>query len=171
MVAGSKRNLRAELSRFAVVGVWNTVLDYGLFIALTKVFSIPLDWVWVAKAASGAVAIANSYLLNRQWVFRGEGRVLSEGSTFIAAAVIGVYAIPTPLTHLFSSVFPGVGRLLFDLADRIGLANAFPAIVTEPLAIKTTAFAIASAATMTWSFLAYRYWVFGAKRIRSKAAE
>jgi putative flippase GtrA len=171
MAARSTRNLRAQFSRFAVVGVWNTLLDYGLFIGLTKIFSIPLDWVWTAKAASGAVAIVNSYLLNRTWVFRGQGRIVREGSTFIAAAVFGVYAIQTPLTHLFSSVIPEVGMRMFDLVNTLGISDAFPNIVTEPFMIKTTAFAIASVATMTWNFLAYRYLVFGASRIRNTATK
>jgi putative flippase GtrA len=164
MAARRKRALRTEVSRFAVVGVGNTLLDYGLFIGLTKLFSIPLDWVWTAKAFSGAIAIANSYVLNRKWVFRGEGTILREGTTFLTAAIIGVYAIQTPLTHIFSSVFPEVGALAFEGADAIGLADALPDIVTEPFAIKTTAFTIAAVATTIWSFFAYRYWVFGERR-------
>jgi putative flippase GtrA len=171
MAARSTRDLRVQFSRFAVVGVWNTFLDYGLFIGLTKIFSIPLDWVWTAKAASGAVAILNSYLLNRTWVFHGQGRIVREGSTFIAVAVVGVYAIQTPLTHLFSSVFPEVGMRTFDLVNALGIPNAFPNIVTEAFMIKTAAFAIASVATMTWNFLAYRYLVFGPSRTRNHATE
>jgi putative flippase GtrA len=171
MATRSTWDLRVQFSRFAVVGLWNTLLDYGLFIGLTKIFSIPLDWVWTAKAVSGTVAILNSYLLNRTWVFHGQGRIVREGSTFIAAAVFGVYAIQTPLTHLFSSVFPELGMRMFDLVSALGISDVFPNIVTEAFMIKTTAFAIASVATMTWNFLAYRYLVFGASRNRNQATE
>jgi putative flippase GtrA len=165
MAARRKRLLRAEVSWFAVVGVWNTLLDYVLFIGFTKLFAIPLAWVWVAKAASGAVAIANSFVLNRMWVFRGSGSIVREGAAFLAATIIGVYAIQTPLTQVFSSVFPGLGKLAFDAADAVGLADALPTVVTEAFAVKTTAFALATVASMTWNFFAYRYWVFGEGRI------
>jgi putative flippase GtrA len=160
-----KLSFHVEVSRFAVVGIWNTLLDYSLFIGLTKLLSIPLDWVWTAKAFSGAVAIANSYVLNRIWVFRGEGMIFREGAVFLTAAIIGVYAIQTPLTQLFSSVVPEPGELAFDLASAIGLTELLPGVVTEPFAIKTTAFAIAVVATTVWSYVAYRYWVFGEWRI------
>lgn len=161
----NKRSLRVQVSRFAVVGVWNTLLDYCLFIGLTKLLSIPLDWVWTAKAFSGAVVIANSYILNRFWVFRGEGKIFREGAAFLTAAFIGVYAIQTPLTQLFSSVVPKPGELAFDVATAIGLTDLLPGIATEPFAIKTTAFAIAVTATAMWSYVAYRYWVFGEWRV------
>src|SRR5215207_5124642 len=113
----TRRRARAEASRFAAVGVANTLIDYVLFIGLTKVFSIPLDWVWTAKAASGAVAIINSFVLNRHWVFRGGGRIMGQGAAFLAATVIGVYAIQTPLTQLFASVYPGLGEVAYDILD------------------------------------------------------
>jgi putative flippase GtrA len=158
------RSVRGEAGRFAVVGATNTLIDYVLFIGLTKIFSIPLDWVWIGKALSGAVAIANSFVLNRQWVFRGRGRIVREGGAFLAATVIGVYAIQTPLTQVFSSVYPEIGELAYDVVDAIGIADALPEVVTEPFMVKTTAFALATAASMTWNFLAYRYWVFGGAR-------
>jgi putative flippase GtrA len=157
----ARGGVRAEASRFAVVGAANTLIDYVLFIGFTKVFSIPLDWVWTAKAASGAVAIANSFVLNRHWVFRRGGGIMGQGAAFLLATVIGVYAIQTPLTQLFSSVYPGLGELVYDILDAVGIADLLPGIVTEPFAIKTTAFALATAASLTWNFLAYRYWVFG----------
>jgi putative flippase GtrA len=171
MAARRIRGLRAQLSRFAVVGALNTLTDYVLFIGLTKLFSIPLDWVWTAKAFSGGVAITNSFVLNRQWVFRGQGKVVHEGAAFLAATIIGVYAIQTPLTHAFSSVFQEPGKLAFDLADRVGIADALPTVVTEPFVIKTTAFALATVASLTWNFFAYRHWVFRERRLRIRGVQ
>lgn len=153
--AGSLR-----MRRFAAVGVVNTILDYVLFIGLTKIFSLPLDLVWVAKAVSGTVAIANSFYLNRRWVFRAGGARLRQAARFVAATVIGVYVIQTSLTQLFATSYPGVGRALYDLVGATGFADAFPNVLTEALAIKTAAFVIATSASMTFNFAAYRFWVF-----------
>jgi putative flippase GtrA len=151
-------SLRAR--RFAAVGVVNTLLDYVLFIALTKIFSLPLSLVWIAKLVSGTVAIANSFYLNRRWVFRAGGARLAQAARFVAATVIGVYVIQTSLTHVFATSYPGVGTALYDVIENVGLADAFPGILTEALAIKTAAFVIATSASMTFNFLAYRFWVF-----------
>jgi putative flippase GtrA len=159
------RGVRGQASRFAVVGVTNTLIDYVVFIGLTKIFSIPLDWVWVAKAASGGVAITNSFILNRHWVFRGRGRIVREGGAFVTVTVIGVYLIQTPLTQFFSSVYPAPGELAYDIVQRIGVTDLLPDVVTEPFMVKTTAFALATAASMTWNFLAYRHVVFGRRRL------
>jgi hypothetical protein len=77
--------------------------------------------------------------------------------------VLGVYAIQTPLTQLFVNSYPGVGKSLYVVLRDTGLPGAFPTVVTEPLAIKTAAFALATAVSMTFNFLVYRYWVFRLK--------
>ena len=37
--------------------------------SVTRIFSVPLGRVWVAKLLSSGVAMAVSFLLNRNWVF------------------------------------------------------------------------------------------------------
>jgi putative flippase GtrA len=152
-----------RVRRFATVGVANTLLDYVLFIALTKVLSLPLDLVWIAKAISGTVAMANSFYLNRRWVFQAGGARTGQAVRFVLATVVGVYAIQTTLTQLLATMYPGVGHALFDLLDAVGVVGAFPNVFTEPLAIKTAAFAVATSVSMTFNFCAYRLWVFGTK--------
>ena len=155
-----------QVRRFAAVGVVNTLVDYVLFVALTKVFGIPLDWVWIAKVASGTVAISISFYLNRTWVFRSGRARWGQAARFIAATFVGVYLIQTSLTQFFVSYRPGLGKALYAFLDDIGLADAFPAVFTEPLAIKTVAFVLATSVSMTFNFLAYRFWVFPAESER-----
>jgi putative flippase GtrA len=50
--------------------------------------------------------------------------------------------------------------VLYSVLRDIGLAQAFPSVLTEPLATKTAAFVLATCCSMTFNFLAYRYWVF-----------
>jgi len=155
------RTLQAR--RFVVVGVINTSVDYVLFVGLTKILHLPLDWVWVAKVMSGTVAISISFLLNRSWVFGATThRAMRQAAKFVTATAVGVYGIQTPLTQLFASVFQAPGRALYDVLRDVGLADAFPSLLTQALATKTAAFVLATSVSMVFNFLAYRYWVFRA---------
>jgi putative flippase GtrA len=114
----------------------------------------------VAKLASGTVAISISFYLNRRWVFQATGAGKAQAVKFVATTIIGVYAIQTPLTQLFASSYTDPGTGLYRLFKAIGLADDLPSVVTRPLAIKTAAFALATAVSMSFNFLLYRYWVF-----------
>ena len=150
-----------QIRRFVAVGILNTLVDYVLFVALTKIFRIPLDWVWVAKLLSGTVAISISFYLNRGWVFQAkQGKAKAQAAKFVAATAVGVYAIQTPLTQLFAGVYDEPGKGLYDLLRSIGLTGGSPSVVTEALSIKTAAFALATVVSMVFNFLAYRHWVF-----------
>jgi putative flippase GtrA len=152
-----------QAGRFAVVGALNTLVDYVLFIGLTKTFHLSLSWVWVAKLVSGTVAISLSFFLNRNWVFRAQGRARAQAVRFVATTVFAVYAIQTPLTQLFADTFTWPGRTFYDLLHTTGLPRHLPSIVTEPLAIKTAAFALATVVSMVFNFVVYRRWVFRAR--------
>jgi putative flippase GtrA len=153
------RTLQAR--RFAVVGAVNTSVDYVLFVGLTKILHLPLDWVWVAKLMSGTVAIAISFTLNRSWVFGATShRAMRQAAKFVGVTAIGVYGVQTPLTQLFASVFQAPGRALYAVLRDVGLAQALPSLLTQALATKTAAFVLATCVSMAFNFLAYRYWVF-----------
>ena len=153
------RTLRAR--RFVAVGALNTSVDYVLFVALTKILHLPLDWVWVAKVMSGTVAISISFFLNRHWVFGASGgKAKHQAARFVAATAIGVYGIQTPLTQLFAGVYQAPGRALFSILRDTHLTHIAPSVLTEAFATKTAAFALATVFSMAFNFLAYRFWVF-----------
>ena len=152
-----------EVRRFGAAGVVNTLVDYVVFIALTKILRLPLESVWIAKVISGTLAIAVSFYLNRTWVFRTSGAPLAQAARFVTVTVIGVYGIQTSLTHVFASVYPGLGEALYAALETISVTRLFPAILTEAFVIKTVAFALATSVSMTFNFLLYRSWVFRAR--------
>ncbi len=153
-----------QASRFAAVGVLNTLVDYALFVGLTKAFHIPLGSVWIAKVISGTVAMSLSFLLNRRWVFgaRGHSPMHHQAARFFTATAVGVYGIGVPITQLFARDYQGPGRWLHAVLGHLGLTSAAPSIFTEAFATKTAAFAIATGCSMIFNFLAYRFWVFRA---------
>jgi putative flippase GtrA len=149
-----------QFRRFAVVGSANTLIDYVLFVALTKILRLPLDLVWIAKVLSGTVAISISFYLNRRWVFRANGGAFGQAARFLTTAAVGIYGIQTSLTQFFASSHPELGKALYDLLQNIHLATQFPNVLTEALAIKTVAFTLATSVSMTFNFLLYKLWVF-----------
>jgi len=159
------RLLRSQLRRFAASGVVNTLADYLAFMALTKSFSVPLDRVWIAKLASGGLAMAVSFLLNRGWVFASrDARSAGQVGRFLITTVSASWGIQLGLTQFFSSVWPLPGLIGFAALRRMGLATMAPGIFTEAAAIKTAAFGLATMASMGWNFILYRTWVFRTAR-------
>jgi putative flippase GtrA len=154
-----------QASRFVAVGVLNTLVDYVLFVGITKVFHLALDSVWIAKVISGTVAMTLSFFLNRRWVFgaRGHAPVHHQAARFFAVTAVGVYGIGVPVTQLFAHTYQGPGRWLHAVLRHAGLTGVAPSVFTDAFATKTAAFAIATFCSMIFNFLAYRYWVFRAR--------
>lgn len=156
-----------EVARFGLVGVINTLLDYVLFIGLTIVFAIPLSQVWLAKYPSSAIAMINSYILNRRFVFRSQGRdLVGESLRFFSTTLVGVFVIQNLLTQFLASDFQYFGRATFRFLDLLGLSDIQFSFhertlgLTQSFTIKTVAFALATLASLTWNFLTYKYWAF-----------
>ena len=134
-----------------------------MFRSLTRIFSVPLGRVWIAKRLSGGVAMAVSFLLNRNWVFASrDARRSGQVARFLIVTTPASWGIQLILTQLFSSVWPAPGLAGYAVLSRLGLPAIAPGILTEAAAIKTVAFGLATSASMAWNFLLYRTWVFRA---------
>lgn len=165
MATRAKKSRRDETAvqagRFGLVGILNTLIDFVLFQLLTKLFSVPLSQVWIPKEISGLVAMANSYYFNRKWVFHSQNKLFSpEVVRFLIVTIIGVLIIQAGLVQYFSNDFPAIGRLTYDVIDYAGITGLLPQVLTQAFIIKTVAFGIATAVSMVWNFLAYKFWAF-----------
>lgn len=161
-MAKPKTSTTEQVTRFGLVGIMNTLIDYFLYITITKVFSIPLEQVWVAKLISGSVAIVNSFYFNRTWVFeRSKSKHANQQFVrFIISTFIAVYVIQLSLVQFFSSEFQYFGQLCYQILTDVGMVGVLPSILTEAFVIKTVAFGLATLASMTWNFLLYKLWAF-----------
>jgi putative flippase GtrA len=154
-----------QIRRFAASGAVNTVTDYLVFMLLTKIFSVPLERIWVAKLISGGLAMAVSFLLNWGWVFASQyARRSGQVGRFLVTTISASWGIQLGLTQFFSTIWPTPGLAAFTALRRLGLPAMAPGIVTRPAAIKTVAFGLATMASMTWNFVLYRTWVFRTAR-------
>jgi putative flippase GtrA len=148
------------LERFGVAGVLNTLIDYTLFIALTRAFSVPLSTVWVPKLASGLVAMCCSFAINRNLVFRRSGAYRVEAWRFVLVTAVAVVGIHPAVTQLFANVTT-FGDAAWSALRASHIPRLAPSLITRPLAVKTVAFAIAGVCSLVWNFTLYNAWVFG----------
>ena len=123
------RNL-LRVGRFSVVGILNTLVDVAVFITLVKLFAVPLV---AANLFAFAVALANSYVLNRLWTFGDSAAPhdLVTLSRFLSCNVAGALLATAALS----------------LLARLGL----PVLAAKALSI---------AVSMVWNYLTMRHLVF-----------
>ena len=73
-----------QLARFCIVGATGYVVNLAVFTLLYEVFSVHYR---PAAVCSFAVAVANNYLWNRLWTFRGQrGHFYYQGLRFFIVA-------------------------------------------------------------------------------------
>jgi len=132
--------LLAQLSKFAVIGFINTLVDFGVF-NLLIILSGTQSPSSIALINSLAVclAVANSYLLNQRWTFSLSNRKDVQLPRFILASLIGI-VINSGIIMLFANLnVPGI---------------------ISPYLFLNGAKIFASLISSAWNFLAYRNWVF-----------
>lgn len=100
---------------FGVIGLGNTVIDFGVFTFAYQVLGLSLV---PANVMAWLVAVTCSYVMNTMITFRAEsGRVLRRKDyfSFVASGVLGVIATTTTLVVL-SHFIPVYGAKLVSIA-------------------------------------------------------
>lgn len=160
--AAPKISLVKQGAKFGVVGISNTLIDYTIYITLTKVLNVPLDQVYVVKFFSGTVAMINSFYWNRRWVFASRAGIGKSGLRFLLATLVSIYAIQPSVVWLFSATTAGqsFGVFWFELARVLGIAGLVPEVLTKDFVIKTVAFGMGVIGSAIWNFTLYKLWAF-----------
>lgn len=127
-----------EFAKFAMVGVVNTAIDFGLYFGLTRYidfFSLEKGnyMFLVANFIAFSAAATNSYFLNKYWTFKVKGgKMPVQFSKFFLVSLIGLF-----LNELF----------LFGLVSLVGLYD----LLAKGAAIVVVLF---------WNYLANKFWTF-----------
>lgn len=107
---------------FALVGVGNTAVDFGIFTLTYKLFELPIV---AANVVAWLVAVSGSYVMNTLITFHAEtGRVLriKHYASFIASGLLGMIATTTALVVLSLYIHVMAAKLISIL---IGFAVNF----------------------------------------------
>ncbi|MBO0853326.1 MAG: GtrA family protein [Nocardia sp.] len=134
-----------ELIKFAIVGATTFIIDSGIFyiLKLSALSSKPIT----AKIISGVIAVIASYILNREWSFKGRGgrEKHHEALLFFVVSAGGVLLSNVPLwisSYILHLRVPDVS------------------LTTENIADFVSAFIIGNILQMVFRFWAMKRWVF-----------
>ncbi|MFC1656341.1 GtrA family protein [Patescibacteria group bacterium] len=125
-----KKDMPVQFIKFGIVGISNTLIDLGIFQALTAY--TPIYYV-IANIISFSLGVLNSYIWNRIWTFRSPDRRISK--EFIRFAIISVIGLV--LNTLFLAVFIEV----FNFPSFLGKV-------------------VATVLVFVWNFFMSKSWVF-----------
>jgi putative flippase GtrA len=144
------------------VGISNTVIDYTLYLAVSKLLNVPVDKVFIVKFFSGSVAMANSFYWNRRFTFRSKAGIGQSGARFLTATLVSIWFIQPAMVFLFTNTPPGAAfsHFWYDLASLIGIVKIVPGILTEDFVLKTVPFAMGVLGSAVWNFTLYKFWAF-----------
>lgn len=145
----------SQVLRFGAVGVFNTVLDVGLYITLRHA---GLD-ILPANIISTSAALCMSYLLNFRYTFRST----HSGSRlvwFFAITCFGLWVLqPLVITLVIAidSYIPVLTAIQDVTGNRSVAFNAVPKLA-------------ATAVTLIWNYTWYSYKIFTSDAHRAKSA-
>jgi putative flippase GtrA len=143
-----------QISKFAIVGVINTLVDLIFFNIFRRSKKITAT---VASYLSSTIAMINSYFLNRYWTFSSTSTGSStEFLKFFLSTIVGIYVIHNGIVWILTNKFKWPGRLALKTVRFIKPLNFMSdTFVTDNFA-KVTAIIF----SLIWNFILYKFWVF-----------
>ena len=136
MLSRLMSSTKQTFGRFIVVGLANTMLDFGLLFIL-KAFGLPAT---VANIISSTIAFLFSFIANKKYTFRTTGTKLRrELILFTLVTLFGLWVLQTPIIACWPTL---------------------DTVFHNPTISLIAAKLIATAVTMTWNFILYSRVVF-----------
>jgi putative flippase GtrA len=151
----SKRISASELKRvgkFAVVGLINTVIDFGLYNLLSDKAGFSLI---EANIISTTVAMIFSFFANRHVVFQNKtGSLTRQVISFFLVTAFGLYVLQTGTIILLTHVWTTPVHIMVDLGHTLGIRHH------DALIIKNGAKIVGTVISLTWNYIVYKRLVF-----------
>lgn len=120
-----KRLLGDERVRFVLVGGFNTVLGYGLFVLFQLTIGHTIGYLG-SLYASYVLAVISAFVLHRKFTFRVQGNLVIDflrfSSVYVVALLINTLALPllVELGHLAPIVAQACIVVLTTLISYVG---------------------------------------------------
>ncbi len=106
--------LKDEKIRYLLVGGYNTVFGYALFVLLLMLFKDRIHYL-AALVVSHVISVTNAYLAYKFLVFKTRGKWLHEFGKFNAVylAVLAINLVALPAMVELLSIRPAMGQAWF----------------------------------------------------------
>lgn len=140
---------RSRFFRFAVVGTFGAVVDFGIANLLVHLFSASLVF---AGTVSFICAIVSNFVWNRLWTYPDSRSksIIRQLFEFVVVSVAGLL-IRVPILHFLE---PVLNKMFTDLPFQLPIFG--PDVLADNLTL-----AIAVVIVMFWNFYVNRYWTYG----------
>lgn len=140
---------RERFLKFAVVGAFGAVVDFGSFHLLMSLLGLAPEW---AQAVSFTLAIISNFIWNRLWTYPDSRSkaISNQLVTFFLVNLVGL-AIRTPIFTTLEGPF----RNLFESFSFIPIW-----ILTADRLGYTFALGVAVVVVMFWNFFINRIWTY-----------
>lgn len=97
-----KHRVVRQFVKFGIVGIFSTIIDWGIFYLLNLVFGV---YYLTAKVLSFLVAVINSFIWNRRWTFHSQNQNRGKEFTkFLIIALVGL-SVNALIMYLAVSIF------------------------------------------------------------------
>lgn len=147
--------LGLQVSKFAMVGVLNTLIDLVLFNIIRKFGKVkPV----VASYISSTFAMLNSYVLNKYWTFSSQSSTdgVSEAVRFFGTTIIGVYGIHNGLVWVFTEKFTWPANLAYSITSKLPILKK----LSKEFVRDNIGKVMGIFGSLAWNFVLYKFWVF-----------
>jgi len=154
--AGKRRFDLGQAGRFGMVGVLNTVLDFGTFSVL-RVLGTPLV---ASNLASTSLGMSFSFVANRRFVFSADGGWRRQAVLFFSGTAFSMYVLQSLVIVALTRSFPAPLDAAMAVSRWLGLRSEAWTVLIRSNAAKMAATIVST----TWNFFFYRFLVFGSIR-------
>lgn len=146
-----------RLSRFAAVGIFNTIVDFvflNTLLAVTHSIDSKTAVIAFNTLSATCVAVA-SFFLNRRYVFHAGHTPRHFVVRFIAITLSGLYLVQNSVIYLVLHYFHGPAEIGSNVLDAVGITG-----ISEQFLLINSAKALATLASMLWNYEMYKRFVF-----------
>jgi putative flippase GtrA len=148
----SSRSEIARISKFSIVGIFNTLIDFVIYNVLSSKAGLSLVQ---SNIISTSVAMVFSFAANRRMVFKQHnGTFAKQAILFFVITAFGLYVIQTSTIKLLTDVW------LTPIALGLAAAHAIGIVGHDQFLTKNGAKAIGTALSLTWNYIMYKKVVF-----------
>lgn len=149
-----KKNLM-QVIKFGAICIMNTAIDYLLFALFFSICGLNKG---IAQVFATAIAMTNSYILNRYFTFGKKGAVkVDEMWKFIIVNLISM-SVTIGLLYLFYDILH-----IETVANSILSGISIPLVLSGDLAVLFCKL-VATPFSLAVNFLGNRLWVFSSKK-------
>ena len=146
-----KHSELAQVGRFGLVGILNTVVDFIVFnVIVWLVAGMPLEW---AGIISGTAAMINSFVFNKNFTFKTKKLNTFKLVMFFIITAIGLYAIRPIIINFFTKVWLWPSQVVYDVTRYLKLP------FTQDFDKANMALVISILVVLVYNYLFYKYYI------------